>query len=84
MLKKNICKVLALGHQSLSNPFEIEVDSRGYVMGVVLMQEGRSITYHSKTFSVSYLQQRDFDFTSSNEALESIHLREGDNNLHLP
>eukprot|EP01018_Ginkgo_biloba_P004262 Gb_29472 [translate_table: standard] len=39
-----------LGLPNLQKPFEIEADASGYKMGIVFMQEGRPIEYHSKNF----------------------------------
>eukprot|EP01018_Ginkgo_biloba_P010322 Gb_18698 [translate_table: standard] len=49
-LKQKICEAPVLGLSNLQNPFEIEADASGYAIGAILMQDGRSITYHSETF----------------------------------
>ena len=50
-----------LGLPNLQKPFEIEVDASGYAMGVVLMQEGRPIVYHSETFLGAVLNYPTYD-----------------------
>jgi len=50
-LKDKISTMSVLALPDLKQPFEIQTDSRKYVMGVVLMQHGKPICYHSKTSS---------------------------------
>jgi len=47
--KNSTTPVLAV--PDLKQPFEIQADARKYAMGVVVMQHGKPICYHSDTFS---------------------------------
>lgn len=49
-LKKNISQAPVLKLPNLQQPFEVEINVSGYDMGVVLMQGGRHVRYHSKVF----------------------------------
>jgi hypothetical protein len=49
-MKINICQASVLVLPNLQNPFEVEIDASGYSMGVVSMQGGRTVCYHSKVF----------------------------------
>jgi hypothetical protein len=49
-MKRNIIQALVLALSKLENPFEVETYASGYAMGVVLMQGGKSLCYHSKIF----------------------------------
>ena len=49
-MKVKISEAPALAMPNLQQPFEIEMDASGYAMGVVLMQGGRPISYHSELF----------------------------------
>ena len=40
-----------LAFSDLQQPFEIEIDASGYAMGVVLLQKGKPICFHSEIFS---------------------------------
>jgi len=60
-LKENISTtpVLALPH--LKRTFEIETDANDYAMGAVLMQHGKPICYHSKTFNSAVVNYPTYD-----------------------
>jgi hypothetical protein len=45
----------------LQKPFEVETDASGYAMGVVLMQGGKSICYHSEMFHGGVLNYPTYD-----------------------
>eukprot|EP01018_Ginkgo_biloba_P018952 Gb_14582 [translate_table: standard] len=60
-LKKKTFEPPMLGLPNLQKPFEIEADASGYAMGVVLIQEGRSIAYYSETFSGVVLNYPTYD-----------------------
>eukprot|EP01018_Ginkgo_biloba_P003631 Gb_16329 [translate_table: standard] len=59
-LKQKNCEAPMLLPNS-QKPFEIEEDASGFAMGVVLMQEGRPLTYHSETFSGAILNYPTYD-----------------------
>jgi len=40
-----------LALSDLQKPFEVEIDTSDYAMGTILLQEHKTICYHSKTFS---------------------------------
>jgi len=40
----------------MQNPFELDMDTSGYVMGVILMQGGKLVCYHSKMFHEGVLK----------------------------
>ena len=50
-LKEKISTTPVLALPDLQHPFEIETDASDYAMGAVLMQHGKPIFYHSKTFT---------------------------------
>eukprot|EP00253_Pinus_taeda_P032025 PITA_32025 len=50
-LKEKISTALVLALPDLQQPFKIETDVSEYAMGVVLVQQKKSICYHSKKFS---------------------------------
>lgn len=47
-LKENISSTLVLALPNLRQLFDIQIDASGYSMGVVLMQHGKTICFHSK------------------------------------
>lgn len=49
-LRRKISNELVLAMPNLQQWFELETDARGHALGAVLMQEGRSVCYHSKLF----------------------------------
>ncbi|KAJ9536800.1 hypothetical protein OSB04_un000024 [Centaurea solstitialis] len=50
LLKRKISEAPVLALPNLHRPFELETDASGYAMGAVLLQEGRSVAYHSEMF----------------------------------
>ena len=50
-LKEKISTEPVLALPNLQRPFEIETNASDYATGVVLMQHGKPICYHSKTFN---------------------------------
>jgi hypothetical protein len=47
-LKGKISQAPVLALPNLQKPFEVEIDASRYAMGVVLMQGGRLVCYHSE------------------------------------
>ena len=45
----------------MQNPFEVEIDASGYVMGVVLMQGGNLVCYHFEMFHGGVLNYPTYD-----------------------
>jgi len=60
-LKEKISTALVLAFPYLQRPFEIETDASDYAMGVVLMQHGKPICYHSKTFNSAIVSYPTYD-----------------------
>jgi hypothetical protein len=50
-LKKKISLAPVLALPNLRHPFEIQTYASHYAMGVVLLQHGKPICFHSKTFN---------------------------------
>jgi hypothetical protein len=50
-LKEKISSVPVLALPNLRQPFEIQTDASNYAMGVVLLQHGKPICFHSETFN---------------------------------
>jgi hypothetical protein len=50
-LKEKISLVPVLALPNLRQPFEIQTDASNYAMGEVLLQHGKPICFHSKTFN---------------------------------
>ena len=50
-MKERINTTPVISLLDLRKPFEIETDASDYAMGVVLMQHGKPICYHSETFN---------------------------------
>jgi hypothetical protein len=46
-LKRKINKAPVLTLLNLQKPFEVETDASGYTIGIVVMQGGRPVCYHS-------------------------------------
>jgi len=45
----------------LQQPFEIQTNASGYVMGVVLMQQGKPICYHLEMFVQAVVNYPTYD-----------------------
>jgi hypothetical protein len=60
-MKINIRQEQILPLPNFQNPFELEIDASGYSMGVVLMQGGRLLCYHSKIFHGEVISYRTYD-----------------------
>jgi hypothetical protein len=50
-LKEKISSAPVLALPNLRQPFEIQTDASNYAMGAVLLQHGKPIFFHSKTFN---------------------------------
>ena len=50
-MKEKLSTAPVLALPDLRQPFEIETDASGFAMGAILMQGGKPVCYHSKTFS---------------------------------
>jgi hypothetical protein len=50
-LKEKISSSHVLALPNLRQPFEIQTDASNYVMGVVLLQHGNPICFHSENFN---------------------------------
>jgi hypothetical protein len=50
-LKEKISSSPVLALPNLRQPFDIQTDARNYAMGAVLLQHGKPICFHSKTFN---------------------------------
>eukprot|EP00253_Pinus_taeda_P026678 PITA_26678 len=50
-LKNRLCSAPMLTLPNLQQPFEIETDASDYAIGVVLIQQGHPLAYHSETLS---------------------------------
>ena len=60
-LKKILCSTLVLVLLDLQQSFEIETDAFDYALGVVLVQHGHPISYHSETFSDTVYRYPTYD-----------------------
>ena len=60
-LKEKISTALVLALPDLQHPVEIEIDANDYAMGVVLMQHGKPISYHSETFTSAIVNYPTYD-----------------------
>jgi hypothetical protein len=60
-MKKNSNQAPMLVLPSLQNPFKVETDASGYVMGAIMMQGGRHVFYHSKVFHGVVLNYPTYD-----------------------
>ena len=61
ILKENISTVPVLALLDLQRPFEIETYVSDYAIGVVLMQHGKPICYHSETFNSAVVNYPTYD-----------------------
>jgi hypothetical protein len=50
-LKKKISSAPVLSPPNLRHPLEIQIDASNYEMGVILLQHGKPICFHSETFN---------------------------------
>ena len=50
-LKQRLCSAPVLSLPDLQQSFEIQIDASKYALGVVLMQHGHLVSYHSENFS---------------------------------
>lgn len=50
LLMRKISEASILALPNMQRPFELEADASGYAMGVVLMQDGHPMAYHSELF----------------------------------
>eukprot|EP00253_Pinus_taeda_P013107 PITA_13107 len=60
-LKENISTAPILALPDLQQPFEIETNANDYAMGAVLMQQKKSICYHSEKFSQAVINYPTYD-----------------------
>jgi hypothetical protein len=60
-LKNKINNALVLAMPNLQQPFELETDASGYALGVVLIQGGRHVRYHSYIFDGAVLHYPTYD-----------------------
>jgi penicillin V acylase-like amidase (Ntn superfamily) len=60
-IKLNISQAPILTFPNLHKLFEVETDASGYVMGVVLMEGGKLVCYHSKMFHRGLLNYPTYD-----------------------
>ena len=50
-MKKKISSTSVLALRDLRKPLEIQTNARDYAMGVVLLQHGKPISFHSEIFN---------------------------------
>ena len=60
-LKEKISTTPVLALPNLQQPFEIKTDASDYAMGVVLMQYGKPICYHSENFNSTVVNYPTYD-----------------------
>jgi hypothetical protein len=60
-LKKRLCSSLVLSLLNLKHPFEIETDSLGYVVDVILTQNDHPMAYQSETLSNIFRKYPNYD-----------------------
>ena len=60
-LKEKISSDPVLALPNLRLPFEIQTGASNYAMGAVLLQHGKSISYHSKTFDGVVINYHTYD-----------------------
>jgi hypothetical protein len=60
-LKEKISSALVLALPNLRQPFEIQTNASNYAMGVVLLQHGKPICFHSETFNVVVINNPTYD-----------------------
>ncbi|KAJ9542815.1 hypothetical protein OSB04_029321 [Centaurea solstitialis] len=61
LLKRKISEAPVLALPNLQRPFELETDVSAYAMGVVLLQEGKPVAYHSEMFQGAQRNYRTYD-----------------------
>jgi hypothetical protein len=60
-LKEKISSSLVLPLPDLRQPFKIQTDASNYLMGAVLLQHGKPICFHSKTFNGVVINNPTYD-----------------------
>jgi hypothetical protein len=60
-LKEKISSTPVLALPNLRQPFEIQADASNYAMGAVLLQYGKPIFFHSKTFNGAVINYPTYD-----------------------
>jgi hypothetical protein len=60
-LKEKISSAPVLALPNLRQPFEIQTDASNYAMGAVLLQYGKPICFHSKTFNGAVINYPTYD-----------------------
>ena len=60
-MKEKISTTPVLAFPDPQRPFEIETDASDYAMGVLLMQHGKPICFHSETFNSSVVNYPTYD-----------------------
>jgi hypothetical protein len=60
-LKEKISSSPVLSLPNLRQPFEIQIDASNYAMGVVLLQHGKLICFHSETFNGAMINYPTYD-----------------------
>jgi hypothetical protein len=60
-LKEKINSTPVLALPNLRQPFEIQTDASNYAMGVVLLQYGKPICFHSETFNGAVINYPTYD-----------------------
>jgi hypothetical protein len=60
-LKEKISSAPVLALPNLRQPFEIQTDARNYAMGVVLLQHGKPICFHSENFNGVVIKYPTYD-----------------------
>ena len=58
---KKIISAAVLALLDIRHPFEIQKDANDYAMGVVLMQHGKPILFHSKIFDGAVTKYPTYD-----------------------
>lgn len=54
-MKQKIISAPMLALSNWQKPFEVETNTSDYAMGDILLQEGKPMCYHSKTFNGAIL-----------------------------
>ena len=60
-LKEKISSAPTIALLDLRQPFEIQTDASDYAMGVVLLQHGKPIAFHSETFNGAVVNYPTYD-----------------------